>query len=143
MDYKKKISNSGIAFKIKNISKQIFSRWLENAKEVYNLSPELLNRIKDDEVEDTFLDHLEIAIKALVEDKSDEKNKTKLLTSSTDPNLFKGICESIWSLTSSVNWSVIFVLINPGAIALTFIFLDATSFAIDFVKPITPAFDAA
>ncbi len=77
MDYKKKISNSGIAFKIKNISKQVFSRWLENAKEVYNLSPELFNKIKDDEVGNIFLDHLEKAIRALVEEKSDDKKSIR------------------------------------------------------------------
>jgi len=32
---------------------------------------------------------------------------------------------------------------NPGAIAFTSMFLDATSFAKLFVKPIIPALDAA
>ena len=77
MDYKKKITNSGIAFRIKSISKQIFSQWLENAKDVYGLSPELFNKIKDDEVENTFLAHLERAIEALVENKSDKKKSIR------------------------------------------------------------------
>ena len=40
------------------------------------------------------------------------------------------------------NTSVISVLINPGATALTVIPLLASSLAADFVSPITPAFDA-
>ena len=39
--------------------------------------------------------------------------------------------------------NVILVATYPGAIALTVIFLEANSFAIDFVKPIIPAFEAA
>ena len=39
--------------------------------------------------------------------------------------------------------SVISVLIKPGAITLHLIFLDPSSKAIDFEKPIIPAFDAA
>ena len=35
------------------------------------------------------------------------------------------------------------VSINPGATALTVIPLDASSLAVAFVSPITPAFDAA
>ena len=55
-------------------------------------------------------------------------------------------CKNIFSIScliSSFNTSVILVCINPGAIAFTNMFLDATSFAKLFVNPIIPAFDAA
>ena len=79
----------------------------------------------------------------MYDDESDAKNKHKLATSSTVPPLFKGIPLRHCLMVSSVSFSVISVSIKPGAIALHLIFLEANSSAIDFVKPFTPAFDAA
>ena len=45
--------------------------------------------------------------------------------------------------TSSGSLAVISVSIKPGAMAFTFIFLPANSFAADLVSPIIPAFEAA
>ena len=47
-----------------------------------------------------------------------------------------------YEITSSFKTSVISVSIKPGAIAFTLIPLLANSCAIDFVKPIRPAFEA-
>ena len=54
-----------------------------------------------------------------------------------------GMDAEIFSFTLSESTSVISVLINPGAMALTVIPLDASSFAADFVRPMIPALDAA
>ena len=59
--------------------------------------------------------------------------------SSTSPKRFNGIKSNIFV---GSRLSVIFVLINPGATALTLIFLEPSSFAKDLVKPIKPAFEA-
>ena len=58
------------------------------------------------------------------------------------PNLASGICFNISTFTSSASLSVISVVMKPGAIAFTLIFLVASSFAVVFVKPITPALAA-
>lgn len=47
------------------------------------------------------------------------------------------------SFTLSESTSVISVFINPGATQFAKIFLLASSFATDFVKPIIPALEAA
>ncbi|MBV5339668.1 MAG: hypothetical protein J0665_08910 [Deltaproteobacteria bacterium] len=73
MNYKKKIKNSPLAFRINSISKEVFTIWLENAKTAYNLKPDLINKIQNDKFEDVFLNYLSDAIKILVEDKSLEK----------------------------------------------------------------------
>jgi hypothetical protein len=77
MNYKKKIRQSELTFKIKDIAQKVFSVWLDNASFVYDFSPEYIDKIKGDEVENTFLDHLERAINSLVHDKSDEKTSIK------------------------------------------------------------------
>lgn len=77
MTNKKKIRQSILTFKIKDIAEKVFSIWLDNASFVYDLSPEYIDKIKDDDVDDIFLDHLDRAIKSLVHDKSDEKKSTK------------------------------------------------------------------
>ena len=58
------------------------------------------------------------------------------------PKRANGICFNISALISSVNLSVISVEIKPGAMALTVILRDASSFAVVFVNPMTPAFAA-
>ena len=77
VDYKKKIKTSAVAFGIKKISKEVFAVWLENAKTAYSLHSGLLDKIKNDRVEDVFLNYLADAIKALVEDTSIEKKSAK------------------------------------------------------------------
>jgi 3-oxoacyl-[acyl-carrier-protein] synthase-3 len=58
------------------------------------------------------------------------------------PIRFMGILVKRVSLTLSERTSVISVSIKPGAMQLTQIPLEANSWAIAFVAPITPAFDA-
>ena len=77
MNYKKKIRNSALTFKLKDISNKIFSVWLDNASLVYDLSPEYINKIKKDNVESVFLDHLDSAINSLVNKDSDKKKSIK------------------------------------------------------------------
>ncbi len=54
-----------------------------------------------------------------------------------------GICFFRFCATSWFSSAVISVSMNPGAIALTVMPLEATSFAIDFPSPMIPAFAAA
>ena len=74
---------------------------------------------------------------------SEARNKHNSDTSSTIPALFRGIDSIHLSNSPEPSLLVISVSIKPGAIALHLIFLEANSSAIDFVKPFTPAFDAA
>ena len=71
---------------------------------------------------------------------NDAKNNAKLATSCGKPILFIGILLIIVSF--SLNFSVISVFINPGAIALQQTFLEANSLATDLVRPIIPDFEA-
>ncbi|RLA08827.1 MAG: hypothetical protein DRQ51_01370 [Gammaproteobacteria bacterium] len=73
MNYEKKIINSDLYFKIKIIAKEVFLQWLDKARRTYNISPLLYNKIKNDNVESIFLEHLKKAIKSLIEDKSEDK----------------------------------------------------------------------
>jgi short-subunit dehydrogenase len=73
---------------------------------------------------------------------TDEK-ATQLAISSGLPMLPIGIFFNIISFCSSANASVIGLSMNPGAIQLTVIPLEANSNAKDLCKPIVPAFDAA
>ena len=67
------------------------------------------------------------------------KNFTVFAISEASPNFFKGIASTILLVSKSF---VISVCINPGATAFTRMLREATSFAKDFVKPITPALAA-
>ena len=67
---------------------------------------------------------------------------TASATSSGLPNSPSGIVLHASSLTVSDSLSVISVVIKPGATAFTVIFLAASSFAVAFVSPITPALEA-
>lgn len=77
MNYKKKIRQSILVFKIKSIAEKVFSTWLENASVIYDLSPTYIERIKDDETESIFLERLNSAINSLVKEKSDDKKSIK------------------------------------------------------------------
>ena len=79
----------------------------------------------------------------MYDDESDAKNKHKLATSSTVPPLFRGIPLRHCFMVSSGSFSVISVSIKPGAMTLVLILREPNSKAIDFEKPIIPAFDAA
>ena len=74
---------------------------------------------------------------------SEARNTAACAISCAVPIRFKGIDDCTLSFTLSESTAVISVSIYPGAIALTVICLDASSFAADFVSPITPALDAA
>ena len=74
---------------------------------------------------------------------SPAKNFTTFATSSGVPILRNGMFFAISSFTSCFKTSVICVSINPGATAFARMLRDANSFAILFVKPIIPAFEAA
>src|SRR5699024_3509971 len=75
--------------------------------------------------------------------RSEARNATVSATSSTRPNFFSGICSVTVVFTCSGSTSVISVSINPGATAFTVIPLLASSLAMVFVRPITPALEAA
>ena len=72
---------------------------------------------------------------------SDARKATVFATCSGFPNVPAGIWLRIWFLTCSLNFCVISVSIKPGATAFTVMPRDASSFAADFVRPITPAFN--
>ena len=78
----------------------------------------------------------------IYDESSDNKKATTDETSSGDAILPSGIFFVKASICSSDNALVMSVSINPGEIALTFIFLDDTSLARDFVKPNSPDFVA-
>ena len=59
------------------------------------------------------------------------------------PALFSGISFSQPSTTLGSKTSVISVRIKPGATTFVLMFLEPSSLATDFEKPIIPAFDAA
>ena len=71
------------------------------------------------------------------------KKYAKLLTSSTVPNLFRGILFKNSIFLSVSKFFVISVFMNPGLIAFILIFLEPNSLDKDFVKPIIPALEAA
>lgn len=77
MDYNKRIRSSSLIFTLKKTSELVFSQWLKCAKDFYNLPTEFVESIKSDDVEPVFIEHLEKAINALVENKSDEKVQIK------------------------------------------------------------------
>ena len=79
----------------------------------------------------------------MYDDKSDAKNMHTLATSDGLPDLLRGILFIQSSVTDSDNLSVISVTIKPGAMTLHLIFLEPSSSAIDFEKPIIPDFEAA
>ena len=70
------------------------------------------------------------------------RNRATLAISSGVPSLPTGIFASMSVSMFCGIWSVISVLIYPGAIAFTVIFLPADSLANALVNPITPAFAA-
>ena len=76
-------------------------------------------------------------------DKSDAKNKLASATSLGVPPLLRGIPLRHSCTSSSESFAVISVSINQGAITLLLMFLDPSSKATDFEKPIIPAFEAA
>jgi hypothetical protein len=75
--FKCRIRKSAVMFKINRIASDVFAQWLKNAKFVHGIEPQLLDRIKDDEVRDVFIDHLASAIKSFIEEKSDKMTATK------------------------------------------------------------------
>ena len=79
----------------------------------------------------------------IYDDKSDAKKTHTLATSLGLPDLLRGMFLIQSAVTDSDNLSVISVTINPGAITLQRIFLEPSSRAIDFEKPIIPDFEAA
>jgi hypothetical protein len=68
------------------------------------------------------------------------RNTMRLATSSGDPNLPKGIFDTMTFSTYSGTTCVIGVSTNPGTTALTRILREATSLASARVKPRTPPF---
>ncbi|MNH35068.1 hypothetical protein D3C79_957200 [compost metagenome] len=56
---------------------------------------------------------------------------------------FKGIDSAHFATCSGGNTSVISVLIKPGQTTFARILREPSSFAIDLVKPMIPAFEAA
>lgn len=70
---------------------------------------------------------------------SDAKNATVFAISVSSPNRDSGICSNICDFKSSLSASVISETMKPGATALTVIPRDASSRALDFVKPSIPA----
>ena len=71
------------------------------------------------------------------------RKATAPATSSGVPNLFSGVRSRIVALVSSGRPAVMRVPMNPGAMALTVMPREPTSFASDLVNPISPAFAAA
>ena len=74
---------------------------------------------------------------------SDAKNAIQLDTSSPVPNLPDGILSINIFLKSSLIFSVISVLINPGETQFMLIFFLAYSIAKDFENATIPALEAA
>ncbi len=75
MNYLNKIKQSELAFKIKGIANDVFKKWLKNAQKTYDLTPEFIKKIENDQVDKFFLNHLEDAIHSLVEKTSGEKKE--------------------------------------------------------------------
>lgn len=96
MDYKKKIKRSPIAFRISVISKVVFAEWLENAKVAYSLQADLIDIIKNDDVENLLMDCLTDAIKTLVENKSIEKKAVPGWSFGYVCGNVQGRLEAIW-----------------------------------------------
>lgn len=63
-------------------------------------------------------------------------------TSSGVPPRFKGMIFIQSALASSEIWFVMSVMMKPGAIQLALMLREPISLAIDFARPIIPAFDA-
>jgi hypothetical protein len=73
MNYNKRIRQSRFGFKVKKIAADIFNKWMENAQSVYGLSPDAINTIGQEQVDEVFIEHLEKAIISLTEEESPEK----------------------------------------------------------------------
>lgn len=77
MDYRKKIKNSSLIFSINRSAKLIFQQWLKNAKKTYQLQPELIEKIKDDNIQNEVLDTLIDAVETLITEKTTEQKTVK------------------------------------------------------------------
>ena len=65
MDLKQRMIETGLLFKFKKISKEIFEEWIINANKIYSI-PRNLYSNKNDNIFDQFLNHFEKAITSLV-----------------------------------------------------------------------------
>src|SRR5205823_6170966 len=75
--------------------------------------------------------------------RSDARNATTPATSFGVPSRSSGICCESVVRASGVIAAVMSVSMKPGATTLARMFLDASSFATDFVRPMRPALLAA
>ena len=78
----------------------------------------------------------------IYEESSEHKKNTRLATSIGLPNLIIGILDRYCFFCSSFKLSVMEVVMKPGEMIFTLMFLFATSRAIDLYRPTRPDFEA-